>query len=240
MTRLLQRLLGRTPIGWLQLIHNRPRLVAAIAGIAFANLLVLVQLGVVASIGNVIELIYTPLKADIIISPPRPQLTSGEVISRRVMYSALADPAVADATPLYLGTIDWRRPDASSKSLTVYGMMPEATHFAGETIAGKLGRLKSPDSVLIDSGIPGVERNLGDKGIQQLSPESPATFEVDGHAISAVGSFKVGSGFGADGALFVSDQTFMRLFSSRKAGTPSHILIQLRPGFDARAASTLR
>ncbi len=45
MSRLLQRLFGRLPIGWLQLTHNRTRFAAALAGVAFANVLVFVQLG---------------------------------------------------------------------------------------------------------------------------------------------------------------------------------------------------
>lgn len=40
MTALLTRLLGRLPIGWLQLVHNRGRLAAAVAGVAFANILI--------------------------------------------------------------------------------------------------------------------------------------------------------------------------------------------------------
>lgn len=39
--RLLERLLGRLPIGWLQLAHNRARFAAALAGVAFANILIL-------------------------------------------------------------------------------------------------------------------------------------------------------------------------------------------------------
>ena len=51
MTRLLQRLFGRLPIGWLQLTHKRGRFAAALAGVAFANVLVFVQLGLMNSMG---------------------------------------------------------------------------------------------------------------------------------------------------------------------------------------------
>jgi len=40
MSRILAWLFGRLPIGWLQLSHNKARLVAAVAGVSFANLLV--------------------------------------------------------------------------------------------------------------------------------------------------------------------------------------------------------
>jgi putative ABC transport system permease protein len=40
-----ERLMGRLPIGWLQLAHNKLRLAAALAGVAFADILILMQLG---------------------------------------------------------------------------------------------------------------------------------------------------------------------------------------------------
>lgn len=228
MTRLLHLLLRRMPIGWLQLTHNRTRLLAAVAGIAFANLLVFVQLGVVASMNGVVQMAYSPFRADIIVSPPSAQLLTGALVPRRIMYLALAEPGVADATPLYLGSMEWKRPDGISKMLVVYGMAPEATTFAGASIGSRLGMLALSDHVLLDSQI----RDIDPAFVEKASLETPVTFEINGHEVSAVGSFKLGSGFGSDGALFVSDQTFQRLVSQRTSGTPSHILIHLRPGED--------
>jgi putative ABC transport system permease protein len=233
MTHLLHLLLRRMPIGWLQLTHNRMRLFAAVAGIAFANLLVFVQLGVVASMTSVVQMSYTPFRTDIIISAPSDSLFTGALLSRRILYLALADPAVLDGTSLYLGSMEWKRPDGTSKMLTVYGMSPEAGSFASGPISGKFPALAMPDSVLLDSQI----RDIDPAFVEVASPETPMSFEINGHSVSAVGSFKLGSGFGSDGALFVSDQTFQRLLDSRTAGTPSHILIQVKPGHDAAAVA---
>jgi putative ABC transport system permease protein len=232
MTRLLHLLLRRTPVGWLQLIHNRMRLIAAVAGIAFANLLVFVQLGVMASLTSVTQLAFTPFHTDIIISPLRPQFLNGEMISRRLMYNTLADPAVAEATPLYVETKEWKRPDGSSTTLIVYGMLPEAAAFAGETIGDQLAMLAPADRVLLDTAIPDIDEDMGAAAVAQLSPDMPLRFEIDGHAVSAVGGFRLGSGFDTAGALVVSDQTFQQLFPERTAGTPSHILIRVKPNQD--------
>ena len=236
MTRLLHLLLRRMPIGWLQLTHNRMRLVAAVAGIAFANLLVFVQLGVVASMNNVINLTYTPFSADIIISPPSPQLFGGALLSRRIVYMALADPGVAAATPLHLGNMEWKRPTGMSKVLIVYGMAPEASAFAGETISARqLAMLALPNRVLLDSAFRNIEQATNAVAFARMSPETPMEFEINGHGVSAVGSFSLGSGFGYDGALFMSDQTFQRLVPERMSGTLSHVLIRLKPGADPDA-----
>ncbi|MGN7774378.1 FtsX-like permease family protein [Phyllobacterium sp. 22552] len=237
MTRLFQFLFRRIPVGWLQLTHNRARLMAAVAGIAFANLLVFVQLGVVASMTSTIQTTYTPFRADLIISPRRPQLVNGQVVSRRVMYMALADPAVADATPLFLGNVDWKLPDGASKGLIVYGVKPEAVAFAGETVRNQLAMLAPSGRALIDSEITGVEQLANTEALERISPETPMTFEIDGHAVSAVGSFRLGSDFGSDGGLFVSDQTFQLLVRQRTTGTPSHILVDVKPGENAAAVA---
>ena len=68
MRRLLQWLFGRLPIGWLQLTHNRTRFAAAVAGVAFANVLVFVQLGIMNSMAVAMLRPYEFFRADIIIS----------------------------------------------------------------------------------------------------------------------------------------------------------------------------
>ncbi|MCM2450251.1 ABC transporter permease DevC [Agrobacterium vitis] len=227
MTRLLHVILGRLPIGWLQLTHNRARLIAAVAGIAFANLLVFVQLGVVASMNGVVQMSYSPFRADIMVSPESPTLFTGTLLPRRIMYLLLADPDVSDAALLYLDNLEWKRPNGVSMMLTVYGMAPEAAGFASQTVAPQLATLALQDRVLLDDQIRNVDPSL-----RQASPDKPMTFEINGHTVSVIGNFKLGSGFGSDGALFVSDQTFLNLSPQRTMGTPSHILVDVKPGED--------
>ena len=62
----IERLLGRLPIGWLQLRHNRTRLIAAIGGVAFASLLVLMQLGFQGALVGSIGLPYRALEAELL------------------------------------------------------------------------------------------------------------------------------------------------------------------------------
>ena len=66
MTALLTVLVGRLPIGWLQLVHNKARLAAALAGVAFASLLVLMQLGFLGALIASIRLPYAAMSADIL------------------------------------------------------------------------------------------------------------------------------------------------------------------------------
>jgi putative ABC transport system permease protein len=234
MTALLARLLGRLPIGWLQLTHSRMRMAAALAGVAFANVLVFVQLGMMGALNGTVEMTYAPVRGDIIISSiDANTLTDGSPLSRRVLFLALADPEVAAATPFYLAKVDWTREDGSTASLNVYALQAEAARFAGPDIVGPLHTLALPDSALIDQRTRGADSSA----LARVTPEAPLRFEANGHTITATGSFALGGGFSADGAMVVSDQTFLRLFSSRIAGTPTHVLVDVTAGANADAVA---
>jgi len=242
MTRLLTILFGRLPIGWLQLTYSRGRMMAALAGVAFATVLVLVQLGLMGALNGTVAMTYQPFRADIIISSDDTNtLTDGSPLSRRLLWQALAVPGVAAAVPLYLGKTNWTRADGSTASMTLYGLPPEATRFAGALLDGRLGTLALPDRVLIDSRTRATDFTA----MSAISPKAPLRFEANGHAIEAIGSYALGGGFAADGSLVMSDQTFVKLLPARDSGTPSHILVDAAPGVDlpdlvARLAKTLR
>ncbi|WP_068119154.1 ABC transporter permease DevC [Tropicimonas marinistellae] len=232
MTRLLAALLGRLPIGWLQLTHNRGRMIAALAGVAFANVLVLVQLGILGALNGTVAIAYAPFEADIFISSSDANtLTDGSPLSRRVLFRALSDPQVEAAAPLYLANVDWTRHDGSIATMIVYGLPVEAQAFAGSFIREALPSLAMPDTALIDRGT----RAADSEALSRVSPEAPLQFEVNGRTITATGNFDLGGSFSADGSLAVSDQTFLRLFPSRISGTPSHILVDVSDGAESTA-----
>ena len=234
MTALLARLLGRLPIGWLQLTHSRARMAAALAGVAFANVLVFVQLGMMGALNGTVGLTYAPVRGDIIISSVDANtLTDGSPLTRRVLFQALSDVEVAAATSLYLGKVDWTRGDGSTASLNVYALPVEAARFAGSDIAPSLAALSLPDSALIDQRTRGADPAV----LARVTPDAPLRFEANGRTITALGSFALGGGFSADGAVVVSDQTFLRLFPTRIAGTPSHVLVDVAAGADAAAVA---
>lgn len=229
MNWLTLQLFGRLPIGWLQLTHHRGRMVAAVAGIAFANMLVFVQLGIASAMSGVVRTSYSPFRADIVISPSNANtLTDGATLARRVVYQAIAHPGVAAAAPLYIGQVAWERPKLPAASLIVYGLAPEARRFAGPAIAGQLDAVSVPMRAILDA----LTRDVDPAWAARASPDAPLDFEVDGRAISAIGSYSMGAGFGWDGSLVVSDQTFMKLVQQRSPGTPSHVLVDLAPGMD--------
>lgn len=238
MNWITRRLFGRLPVGWLQLRHHRMRLAAAVAGVAFANMLVFVQLGILSAMNDVVRTSYSPFRADIVISPSNANtLTDGATLARRILYRAIAQPGVAAAAPLYVGQVAWARPNIPATSLIVYALPPESKRFAGPAIAGQLNAVSAPMRTILDV----LSRDVDPAWAARASPDTPLEFEVDGKAIAAIGSYSMGAGFGWDGSLVVSDQTFMRLVRQRSPGTPSHVLVDLEPGMQmAPALAQLR
>jgi putative ABC transport system permease protein len=151
MTGILTRLFGRLPIGWLQLIHNRTRFAAAISGVAFANILIFMQLGFLGALISSIGLPYKMMNADILVmASDANTLSDGSPLPRQRMYQSLATTGVGDATAVYYARIDWKQPDGTIRMLDVFGVDPATRAFRSPAINGALDQLKLPDVALID------------------------------------------------------------------------------------------
>ena len=228
MTEVLQRLLGRLPVGWLQLSHSRGRLAAAIAGVAFANVLVLVQLGLSGALNGTIVQGYAFFDADIMVSAADGNtMTDGSNVARAHLWRALADPEVADGTALFVGTVTWSR-GSGDTPLQTFGIDPVATGFVVPNLASILPALAVADRAAIDR----TTRRLEPELVAGLSEETPLRFETGERTISVTGAFTGGVGFTADGYMLVSDQTFLSLFARRSSGAPNHLLLRTEPGAD--------
>ncbi len=228
MSRLLQTLFGRLPIGWLQLTHNRTRFAAALAGVAFANVLVFVQLGIMNSMGAATLRPYDFFVADLMISAGDANaLTDGGNVARQWLLQAMADPDVADGMGLFLANVPWDRGEKDI-SLTTFGVDPAKPGFINPEIAGDLNLLQVQDAAILDR----LARGLGKDEAAAIRPQTPLSFETQGRTLTAYATFAGGGGFGGDGYMLVSDQTFLSQFPARSSAAPDHILLRLRPGAD--------
>lgn len=231
MSRLLQWLFGRLPVGWLQLTHNRTRFFSALAGVAFANVLVFVQLGLMNSMSQATVRPYAYFSADILISAPDANtLTDGANVARQWLWQALADPEVAEGMGLFVANVPWDR-GMTDISLTTFGVDPFQPQFLAETLAPTAGFLQLRDGAVLDRLARGFKR----ADAAAITPASPLSFETENRTLTAWTTFAGGGGFGSDGYMLVSDQTFLRLFPVRRAAAPDHILLRVTPGADVAA-----
>ncbi|UWR21357.1 ABC transporter permease DevC [Sulfitobacter sp. S190] len=230
MSGLLQRLFGRLPIGWLQLSHSKARFAAALAGVAFATLLVFMQLGILGALNSSTIAPYSFFDADIIISAEDANtLTDGSNVARSRLFQALGVGGVASGTPLYIGSLDFQLDGGSTASLQTYALDTQGAAYVTPEIGGQFAQLIPENTALIDTAMRGVPANAFDG----LRAGQPFAFEIGGKTLTAVGTLTMGGGFTADGTLFVSDQTFLRFFGGRSSGAPNHILLKVAQGADA-------
>lgn len=226
MSRLLQWIFGRLPIGWLQLTHKRGRFVAALSGVAFANVLVFVQLGIMNSMATATLRPYDLFSADIMISAGDAKaLDEGANVARQWLLQALADPEVADGVGMFVGNVPWDRAEQDIV-LKAFAIDPARPAFFSPDIVTDVALLQMQGTAILDRLARGLPRDLA----AAIRPQTPLSFETEGRTLTVSDTFAGGGGFGVDGYLFVSDQTFLSLFPSRSSAAPDHILLRLRPG----------
>jgi len=237
MTRLLHAILGRLPIGWLQLTHSRARFAAALAGVAFANVLVFVQLGIMNSMATATLKPYDFFSADIMISAgDANSMTEGGNVARQWLLQSLADPDVESGMGLFIGTVSWQRANRTL-GLTTYGIDPIQPKFLSSDLASKTAVMQLQGAGLIDRFSRGLPRDEA----ASIRPQTPLSFEVSGNTLTLYDTFAGGGGFGGDGYMMVSDQTFLTLFAARSSSAPDHILLKTKPGADPdQVAARLR
>lgn len=234
MKSLLQWLFGRLPIGWLQLTHSRTRFAAALAGVAFANVLVFVQLGIMNSMATATMKPYEFFRADIMISASDANsMTEGGNVARQWQFQALADPEVTDGTGLFVANISWAR-TTKTLSLTTYAIDPASPEFLSSLMSRKRDTLQLQNAGILDR----FTRGLPLSEAAAIRPQSPTSFEVSGTKLTLYDTFPGGGGFGEDGYMLVSDQTFLTLFPDRHSTAPDHILLKVARGADPAVVAT--
>lgn len=230
---MLKALRNRIPLGWLQLKHDKFRLLTAISGIAFADILIFMQLGFMNALYSANTQYPRKINGDIIMtSTQATNFNKPYTFPRRRIYQAMDVPGVASAEPIYVGSLNWRNPQTKEKtSMMVLGFDPAKRVFDLPEVNRQLDQVKIPDTVLFDQ----ASRGEYDQVISQIQQGNTVTTESDRTTITIGGLFSVGASFADDGALITSDQNFMRLFPKKQPGLVSLGVINLEPEQDLEA-----
>ena len=102
----MKNLFRDVPVAWLQLGHSRPKLLAAVVGIVFADLLIWMQLGFLASAIDISTYIHRKVRGELVILNPQTEsLDAAKAFPRRQLMRAQGHSEVETATPLYTGTV---------------------------------------------------------------------------------------------------------------------------------------
>ncbi|NJK34605.1 MAG: FtsX-like permease family protein [Oscillatoriales cyanobacterium SM2_2_1] len=223
----------RTPMGWLQLRKNKSRLLVAIAGIGFADLLMFAQLGIQAALFESNTLLNASLKADIILrSAQYRDLSLANTFPRRRLFQIRDIPGVASADAFYVEPVVWKNPQTRRKTqVTMVGISTERSALTIPEVESNLTAIRQADTVLFDE----LSRGSYQEVIQATRQGNPVTTEIDRRTVQVVGLFPLGASFATDGTVITSQDTFLRFFPQRSPGQVTLGLIHVAPGADPKA-----
>lgn len=226
----------RVPYGWCDLVHDRGRTAVAIIGVAFSVLLILMQIGFFGAVWRSAVLVQERLEFDLAIaSSDYTFLTRAGIVSMRRLRQAGAVEGVAAVRPLDVVVLPWRagetrevRATAQGRPILVLAVDPMAPPFREHVVPEAGERLAAPDAVLIDAR--SRQKNFG--------PQTPGTVaNLAAREVTIAGSFVMGTGFSADGAVVTSRRTLGRLVPSLGGEEVTLGLVTLVGGADPGAVA---
>jgi putative ABC transport system permease protein len=227
--------LPRIPLGWRQLAHRPLRLLIAVAGIGFAVLLILMQLGFRAALFESTLRFHERFRYDIaLFSPDSVFIVRPAPFSSRRLYQALGVDGVAAVSPVYIFPAVWKNPwSTDRRGINAVGVDPDLDILDTPGFAASHELLRQQDVVLFDAA---SRPEFGPVGKSFAAGERIVT-EVNDREVAVVGLVKIGPSFGIDGTIITSDDNWLRLFPDRPRDDIQLGLVQLAPGTDADATA---
>ena len=216
-------------MAWRQLIKEKRRLAAAVAGISFAVILMLVQLGFEQALFKSEALLYDHLNADLIlISPKYQNATSTVPFTGRRLDQAMATGDVEWAVPMFVTSVLWKNPvDHAERNIFVIAFRPQAGVFSLPDVNAQIDQLQKPDTVLFDAY---SRPEFGP--IAELLRKGPLSVEIAQVTTTVGGIFHLGTSFATDGNILTSDINLKTWRSDRDPSLVDLGLIKLKAGVD--------
>jgi putative ABC transport system permease protein len=219
----------RVPLAWRNLVADRWRLLRSSAGIAFAVLLMLVQLGFERAFFGASLNAVSRLNGDLVVmSASKYRFAAHQPFAPRDFETIKTVSGVATAAPLYADWLDffWTSPvDDKPHLVRVFALDPVAPPvFTLAGITDRQALLKPDGAVLVDSlsrRFLGMDSATGDA-------------KINGDTMHIAGKFELGPDFMSDGTVVMSDKSFARFFHTTQAALPVEFgVVRLQPGEEA-------
>jgi putative ABC transport system permease protein len=225
-------------LAWYQLVSEKRRLMAALAGIAFAVLLQLMQFGFRDALFTSSTVFHNALVADLVLTSSQYEyvLATG-TITRRRLYQALALPEVESVAAVYMGVAPFKNTvTREDKRIFVIAFDPEQVVLNVPSVIENARQVKVPDVAIFDA------RSRPDFGpvADEFRQQGSVITEIGGRRTRIGGLFELGVSFAGNGHLIMSDASFRKMFN-RPDGVMEFGLVRLKPGtniHEAQAALT--
>jgi putative ABC transport system permease protein len=207
---LLPRLYG-VPLAWRNLVASKPRLLRSSAGIAFAVLLMMVQLGFERGFFDASLSAVRALDGDLFVSSAyKYRFGTRDPFAHSVLATVRATPGITSAAPFYADWMDffWTSPvDGKPYLVRVFAFDPNGPPVLSlPGIVEGQALLDNEDAVLVDRR---ARPFLGmDRDVTQT--------DLNGQPVRIAGRFTLGPDFMSDGTVVMSDRLFARLLPGNR------------------------
>jgi len=222
---------GRVPLARRNLLANKARLLRSLAGIGFAVLLMLMQLGFERAFFQSSLQVIELLDGDLFIqNAHKYRFVTRQPFPPADLERARLVSGVASVRPLYADWYStfWTNPyDGKVFLVRIFAFDPDQPVFRLPAVNAHLAALRKPDTVLVDRR---ARPFLGMGG-------NAAAAKLNGRPVEIVGRFALGPDFQNDGTAMTGAQTFASLLPP---GAPRGIetgVVKLRPGADPSAVA---
>ena len=221
----------KTPLALHNLLHQPLQTGVSIAGVAFALLLVFMQLGFMGAVAFTATNMLEQLKFDVLLrAPDYLHLYEAGQIDRSGLKIAANTPGVRSAQPLWITVQDWRTLPSRAQlqqedfqgqylPIAVMAYEPNSPVFHSPQIRELSSQLRD-DTILLDDStqadygpldgqplIPFLPWRLGRFSAADVGRET----EIGGKAFTIAGLYPLGTGLAANGALITSPAGFARM-----------------------------
>ena len=209
------------------LLQHRFRLLAALAGVAVALFLLILQISVLDAVRAKVTMLYDDFNFDLVAVPDTYQfLMTFESLNRVVLDQARATGDVAQAFGLNVDIVHWMQwPSKKVAYLFLIGLDDPGAFVRDPVIRNEMASLVTPHSILLDS--------YSEPDIGPLA--TGTTAKIGDEQVSVAGHFKLGLFFYAEGSGIVRNTDFSRL-AGRVSDSISIALFQLAPGVEPQKA----
>ncbi len=219
------------PLAWAQLSHQKVRTGVAMGGIAFANVLIFMQLGFVNLFAGGAILLPKHLKGDLFITNADAKLiNSFSTFDRTRLYQAAAFDGIISVEPLYLKYGTWAyNKETTSYDTRVFAYNPQLEIFDLPEINQQQSKLREPFTVLFDR----LSRAELGPIPAQMKTKPTTSAMLNNHRLVVNGLFSLGcSFFLSEGNIITSDRTLAEMYGASSLEQVTLGIVRVKPGTD--------
>ncbi len=221
----------RFSLAWRQIIFEKRRLAAALAGISFAVFLILVQIGFYSAMNDSATKVLKHLNAQLVIIPAGFEFFGSQHdFARPRLMQAAGVTGVKEVLPLYYSFCSFKNINTGyQRWILCMGLQPGRHMLTLPDIITQEGKLTVTGSVLFDK--KGLSSYFGNV-VYRFNRDGPFAATVAGHNVTVDGLFDIGVTFAAFGNVLMGEQTFFALFPNATPGLVNIGLVRLDQGAD--------